>query len=484
MLLARQINIFAFFLVLCLMLLTQGAVNPLAFAIFASIFGILAFSALMLYGEPKTTASIFRITIILALILVGWTVVQVITSERMANPVWRDLGEFVATHSMTISVAPTDSLAAVATLTMPFVVFVTALVLFSSDKDALRLLSYIALLGGVLAVWAICEFLFLPHMLLLNEKRYYLDSLTAPFVNRNTAGTFYGLVSLLSVARLYIEVRQTDFRHLIFKTELCCGKKRETWRLGLHLVLFIAPLAALLLTKSRGGVGSTFAAYLLFVPMVLWARSDGRSGAASFGPGRRRLVWRFARAISGLVIVIVIGIVFADRALFRTEVQGLDDGRFCVAPAILRAAQDNQLTGVGFATFRLFFPAYRDPLCGISGVWDRAHSVYLEAYLGLGLMFFAVLIVGVGTLVWTFVRGIGARRSLRPYPVLGLAVLLLVLAHSSIDFSLQIPGFAAVFAAVMAALVTISRGRSSTSTNRNGHAQRIDKIRTVEKTGL
>lgn len=482
--LIRWVALFVFLALLTLGLLTRGAVNPMICSIIAGILGAITFFVLIMYGEPKATAPVFRIAIAIILVLVGWVVAQVLPIENMANPVWRDLGEFIATHSMTISVAPADSLAALVTLALPFVVFVTALALFPSDEEALRLLSYIALLGGVLALWAICEFLFSPHTLLVDEKRYYLDSLTAPFVNRNTAGTFYGLVSLVSAARIYIEVRQTDFRRLIFKTELARGKKRARWHLGIQIILFIASLVALLLTKSRGGVGSTFAAYLLFVPLVLWAPADGRGRAPSFGSSRQQLIWRFVRTISGLMTVLIIGIVFADRALFRAEVQGLDDGRFCVAPAILRAARDNQLTGVGFATFRLFFPAYRDAQCGISGVWDRAHSVYLEAYLGLGLMFFVVLAVGVGMLVWTFVRGIGARRRLRPYPALGLAILLLVLAHSSIDFSLQIPGFAAIFAAAMAALVTISRGRSSASARREQHAQPIGKIRTIERTGL
>lgn len=449
-------------LVLCV--LARGSVNPLACSAFASVVGVLSALGLLTLGEPKATARVLRIATILAVLLVGWVVVQVLPIKGLTSPAWHDVSEFVAARSATISVAPADSLAALVTLTLPFAVFIAALTLFPSDEEALRLLSFIAVAGGAISIWAIVEFRYFPHSLLAGEKRYYLDSLTAPFVNRNTAGTFYGMISLLLTARLSTEARRTDFKSLFLKTEPIPGKRSVGWRLGMYSFFLLTSLVALLLTKSRGGVGCTFVAYLLFIPMVLWDSPAGRSGRASFAPRRRHVAWRLAKATGGLLGIILVGLIFAGQVLFRAEIQGLDDNRFCIAPAILRAAGDNHLTGVGFATFRLFFPAYRDAECGVSGVWDRAHSVYLEAYLGLGWVFVPILIVGIATLVWTFVRGVGTRRSLRVYPIAGLAILVLVLAHSGIDFSLQIPGFAVTFAAVMAGLITVSRGRLYPST--------------------
>lgn len=459
----RRLLSYIFFGFVAFGLLTYGAVNPLAGSIFTLLLGVIAIFALATQGEPKATAPVCRAAIVLVFVLAGWVIIQTLPLDKLANPAWQDLGAFVSAHPKTISVAPADSLAALPNLIAPFVVFITALVLFPSDEEAQHLLSFIALFGGALAIWAICELTFSPHTLLLEEKRSYLDSLTAPFANRNTAGTFYGLVSMISFVGIYIEARVIDFRSLMSGKRLSDQQKRSIWRIVLMFACFSGSAAALLLTKSRGGVGCTFIAYLFLVPLVLWAKTEGRNGRGAFSSSRRGLAWRVGKVVGGLAGVILVGAVFADRALFRAEVQGLDDGRFCVAPAILQSAKDNQLTGVGFATFRLFFPAYRDALCGVAGVWDRAHSVYLEAYLGLGWIFFALLLVGVGVLVWTLVRGIGTRRSLRAYPILGLAILVLVLAHSSIDFSVQIPGFATVFAAGLAAVVTISRGRSSSS---------------------
>lgn len=452
---------FLFIFLISVSLLSQGAVNPVTLTIIACMFSLLGLGALVLLGEPRATASVFRLTIWFSIVLGGWVLVQTLPLEGLANPIWRDLGDFVNPGAATISIAPSDSLAAIVPLILPFVAFVCALVLFPTDDEAQNLLSYIGIIGGALAVWAVGEFLLSPRTLLLSDKLYYLDSLTAPFVNRNTAGTLYGVISLVLAARIYIDLRRVDFYSLIFNSEVARGKRRVDIYIILRLFLFLMSLVALFLTKSRGGVGATFVAYLVFVPLALYAPSDGRGRVASFRSDWRRPAWRLTRSLLGLFAVIAVGAVFADYALFRAESQGLADPRFCVAPAIFEAANNNKFTGVGFGTFRLFFPAYRDPHCGIIGVWDRAHSVYLEAYLGLGMVALAAVGFGVILLLYILCRGVATRRGLRIYPIAGISILLLVLGHSVIDFSVQIPGFAILFASIIAAILTISRGRSS-----------------------
>lgn len=452
----------AFFMgTLALALLMRGAVDPLQGTEIGGLMGCLGFLALVVRGEPKPTAIAFRIAFAICATLVAWVILQTLRLPEFANPAWGELGELNASGLDTISVAPADSRASIVVLALPFLTFINALCLFRTDRSAERLLSFVGYLGGGLAIFAIGQFFLDDNALMFGEKRFYIGSLTAPFVNRNTAGTFYGLISLVLSAKVFLALRRLDFRRLVL------GTPPNPERVGLsvrHLVLIVclvASLVALFLTRSRGAVGSAFAAYILFVPLLATLALGSGSSRYGFRVTRRGLLRRVLVPLSAFAGVLIAGLIFADRALFRAEVQGLDDGRFCVAPAIARAAQENQWFGTGFGTFRLFFPALRDPQCGISGIWDRAHSVYLEAYLGLGLIFAVVLILGTGTLIHIFLQGVRTRRRLRTYPLSGLAILLLVAAHSAIDFSLQIPGFAVIFAAVTAALVTISKGRSS-----------------------
>ncbi|MBB4326856.1 hypothetical protein GGE32_000669, partial [Rhizobium leguminosarum] len=112
-------------------------------------------------------------------------------------------------------------------------------------------------------------------------------------------------------------------------------------------------------------------------------------------------------------------------------------------------------------TFRTVFSAYRDPACGIFGIFDRAHNFYLEGFLGLGILFPITAVLTFSVLARVFWRGLAQRRRLRHYVLLGLAATVLVALHAAVDFSLQIPGFAVFYAAFLSAVVAISLGRSN-----------------------
>ena len=445
-----------FFAALLLILLPFGAANRLPFALAATVASGLVAIAIVRNGEPAKVTLPFRLALVLLIGLGLWGLAQTLPLGGLANPAWTDVAA-----AGTISVTPIDGRFALLVLALPFVIFLGGLSTFADDAAAERLLRFIGLSGGVIALWSLVQFLLLPDTLLLSEKLFYLDSLTGVFINRNTAGTYFGLVALVLFALAHARVELTDWAGVAARL-LSGGRRRSPVdRLfAAYAVGLLAALTALFLTKSRAGVGSTFFAFLVLVPLLLSQRGTRRShGAAAFGHRQSGRTHRLLKAGGGLLVVFIVGLIFADRALFRAEVQGVDDGRFCVAPAIARAAADNWLTGVGFGSFRQFFPAYRDASCGLTGIWDRAHSVYLEGFLGFGLLFWVALVVGVGALLFVFVHGIHARRSKRGVPAAGLAVLLLTLAHSLVDFSLQIPGFAAIFAATMAAAVTVSLGR-------------------------
>ena len=171
--------------------------------------------------------------------------------------------------------------------------------------------------------------------------------------------------------------------------------------------------------------------------------------------------------LAGGVFVVVLLALFAGQAILRAQERRLeDDDRFCILPGIWRAILDHWLTGTGLGTFRTVFSAYRDPACGIFGIFDRAHNFYLEGFLGLGIIFPLAAVLVFSVLVKVFWRGLAERRRLRHYVLLGIAATVLVALHAAVDFSLQIPGFAVFFSAFLSAVVAISLGRSHPETDR------------------
>jgi hypothetical protein len=163
--------------------------------------------------------------------------------------------------------------------------------------------------------------------------------------------------------------------------------------------------------------------------------------------------------MAGLIILVAL----SGRTLLAVTTKGLDDPRFCVLPSLVQIFRDHLPVGTGFGTFQFVFPAYRDPACGIIGVWDKAHNFYLEGAITLGLPFFALLITAVAFLCWAFRTGLSQRSRSRKYVILGISAASLVALHAAVDFALQIPGFNLFFAVLIGACVAVSCGRRKKS---------------------
>jgi hypothetical protein len=173
--------------------------------------------------------------------------------------------------------------------------------------------------------------------------------------------------------------------------------------------------------------------------------------------------WRRpARILAAVLVIAGLFALFAGRSAHRLQELGSDDGRWCAFAATFAAIKDNWIFGAGLGAFQDVFPVYRDADCaGVFGVWERAHDVFLEGWLALGVAFPAALTIGYATLTAAFVRGLNIRRRLRFVPVMGLSALILASLHAIVDFSLQIPGLAVYFAAIMAAAAIVSLGRGA-----------------------
>jgi O-antigen ligase len=299
------------------------------------------------------------------------------------------------------------------------------------------------------------ELLF-PDQLLFEAKKYYVGYLTATFVNRNTAGTFFGLALLLNLGLEFYELRKIHTASFVKRAlDFAISWRDKNVLVLVHAFCCLMIAMALFLTQSRGAVGATFIALVVAVALMSTHRLTADK------PGEESVAWRrTATIVAGVLVVVGLFAIFAGRAVYRMQEQGSEDGRWCAFSSTIAAIKDNWILGAGFGAFQDVFPVYRDSDCaGIFGVWERAHDFYLEGWLGLGLPFLVALAIGYLVLIAAFIRGVRVRHKFRFIPVMGLAALILASLHSVVDFSLQIPGVGVYFAAIMAATVTMSLGR-------------------------
>jgi len=433
-----------------LVLLNDGGVYS-----FSLDLAVLSMTAALLFSPPteKVKSRLLHLSntvLTLWVAVVGFSIFQMLpTYESVANSAWVTLEQAEIIASSKISVVPGDTLPAIIAISLPFMTVLICLRTFPSDRQAEKAIQAFGLIGGFLAMVAVAQFWLFPTSLMFDRKESYLDSATLPFVNRNTAATFYGLVILSLLVSL-----QSIWPA---KAMLDPQKSREARLFWFMLFAILAAIVALALTRSRAGIAASVISVCVFSMLTAWAYTLKKGSAVV--PKNFVASWKRAGAYS-LVVLAVITIVALGvfgRAWLRADISGADDARFCVYPNIAEAAQDNFTLGVGPGAFRYFFPAYRNPACNLDIGWFRAHSVYLDVVLAFGVFVGALfLLAGILLPLSVYRKGARDRKSKRPYAFAGLSAVLLVALHSIVDFSVQVPGFAMAYGMLIALTAIIS----------------------------
>lgn len=440
--------------IIVLAVVPYGLVQTVPFTVMAIAVFLLALVAAFLMGAPSRGRWAFNAVLLLFALASLWILIQALDlgPSSLGHPVWDDARALAGISRSGISVAPADSRAALLQIALPAVTFLAGLIIADTDGRARLILKMLAAGAGLIAIFGLGQFLFYPNLILIEKKPTDLQSLTAVFVNHNTAATFLGLGLLLLATFLSETGRAVTGRSP--------SRARTTAFLALA-ALSLAVFTALMLSQSRGGVFATAIACLAYLPFILrqWT-AERRLLSGKRPAAERRKPLLVAAIVLGVLSMLL---VFASRTLFRVNVRGAEDARFCYWPDVARAISDNWLTGTGFGTFRTVFSAYRNADCGITGLFDRAHNSYLEGFLTLGIVFpilIAVVFCVFGRIFW---NGYRTRRRMQHYAALGLAGTLLIATHAIVDFSLQIPGLAIFYAAFLGGITSICYGAPAKS---------------------
>jgi O-antigen ligase len=434
-------------LVILATVVPYGAVHPFWFYLAILLNGVIFASTLAIPFRNMDLLRVYRTTLIILLTICGYLIFQSIplSQNPFANSIWQTVRNPLDFQGTTISVDPAGTIAGIPQIAHPFLIFMAALVLHQNNESAIVFWRGLALIGGGIAIFGVLQHLLFPHSLLLGEKQHYLDSVTGTFVNRNSAATMFGVAILVIAAILVRHFHELYMRHYSH-TASHYDRRNQLIAFLSYLGIFIFVLIALFLTKSRAGLISAFFPLLL---VGIWF-------AYSLAPSTTSRRVRIGFAVLAVAILATAFAILGARSLFRIEQSGTADHRWCVYDSTIAAIMDNPWFGTGFGTFEQVFSVYRNPECGISGIWDRAHNFFLEGYLGMGLPFAAISLVVIVYLGSVFLVGYRTRQRFRIIPLIGMGILILVVVHSMVDFSLQIPGVAAYVAATLGAATTIS----------------------------
>jgi O-antigen ligase len=330
--------------------------------------------------------------------------------------------------------------------------------LIGADRARARqLINVIAWSGGLYAAYGIWANIFDPTHILELDKRAYLGSLTGTFVNRNTAGAYFGTCavvwSLLLWERIRLEMSHQPLGWRALASRILSNPPRD---LILRFAMFFLCLAAMFMSRSRGAV--ILSLFALVVAFTAFFRHEI--------PKRSGLV---AMLSGGCAVSFVLLQLLGAGVNSRFDLEGLSEGgRLETYRATLRMISDHPWFGTGLGTFAAAFPAYRSPDVSMWGIWDLAHNTLLEIAAEMGLPI-AVLVVIAWIMIFSvLIRGTFVRRRDLIFPVVALAVAMLAVLHSMIDFSLQIPGYAVVALSLVGVGLTQSVSIRRLSVDVNG----------------
>ncbi|WOF72446.1 O-antigen ligase family protein [Parvibaculaceae bacterium PLY_AMNH_Bact1] len=344
----------------------------------------------------------------------------------LAHPAWQDISIFFGVSIPgRISIDPDGSMTVFMRWMAYAAVFWLALQLGRDRANAGMALRAFVWAGAAYALYGLTAYLTGGETILFYKKWAYREALTSTFVNRNSYATFAGMglivafLLILNGAKRYHTKDQSLRQKMLFHL----GRAGPAL-LFLGTAAFLI-LSALILTGSRAGAFSTLAALLV----VLVCTGAGKS--------RHRYGLGAPVVFFGLMAIAVYALS-SEFLLARLENASLGARQMTYLQTI-EAITDHSVLGSGLGSFAQIFPLYRADDALVAKFWGRAHNTYIENILELGLPAALALFVAVGALAARCWRGVQARSRDRHFPIMGVAVSVLVGLHSFVDFSLQIP---------------------------------------------
>ena len=350
--------------------------------------------------------------------------------DQLNDPSWRRANDLLGLNALPrISSRAEISPLAAGHFLLFATSFISGFFVGTSRRNSERLMWFAQYSMLLYVIYGLAALIFTPNMVLWAPKLAYRGSLTATFINHNTAATFIGAGAILWFCSAFSSLQSFRFSSLRLLL-LTPSNEHLAFRIIALSAGALACFFALLLTGSRGGLICSCLG--LFVAIILMVAN------------RQKPKFWYIAVSGGLALAVTVALL---SRMGRIGSQGLlDDARWSVYGFCVEAIRQRPLLGAGVGTFADLFPSLRADNFYSWGVWDYAHSTILEIAVEMGIPVAAMVVIAALVSLFVLARAAvksegRSRHSLAA--ITGIAVLSYL--HSVIDFSLQIPGYFVVF---------------------------------------
>jgi len=291
----------------------------------------------------------------------------------------------------------------------------------------------VTLFAFALALFAILQFFSSGGTIYWTVKPRWGGYVFGPYVNHNH---YAGLMEMLiPIAAAFV---------------LSCSES-QSWRTLLGFSVLV-PVAALLLSGSRGGMIALLGEILILSAVVhKFSRTPGRKARATpvalgIVAAAMLFFWMDPGEVSERLATVANLAQSPEATLGERKMAAIDS---------LRILRDHRWLGTGLGSFETVFPRYRS-FPG-DAVYDHAHNDYAEALAETGLVGGVLILAAIVLFFRIAFRDLAARlRHEVGWIQLGAALGCCgLLIHSFVDFNLHIPANAAWFAVSAAIAATV-----------------------------
>lgn len=343
-----------------------------------------------------------------------------------------------------ISLAPGSTIRALGLLTS-FTLLLAGLIRSLSRTGAGRVARGIVVIGCVLAVFGIVQKAMLGDAAFSGMRIYgfwqpedLLSTPFGPYVNKNHFAGWMLMAIPLALGLAIGQARTLAPSRRSLRGVLLWLSESEGGGMALYLVAAMVMTFSLLMTGSRSGTACL---------IVLWLGVTVAAGRHA--SGRTKLL---AGALSAAALVVAIQWAGHDARLdrFVTDNDSLAM-RFDIWRMSFRIARDFLFLGSGLDTFGTASILYQT--AGRNLHYNEAHNDYLQVLVEGGLVAATLLIVAVVGIVVSAAARLRSREDgleLHWIRLGALAGMGAVGLQSLVEFSLQMPGNAALFAVLLA----------------------------------